>query len=187
MVNPHADVALIAACQQGDSQAFRQVFALYKDRVYGLCRHMAGNAEDAEDLTQETFVSAFQNIGNFRAESTFGTYIYRIAANRCLNRLRQNHPDIQSFDALNETNAVPPAPDLTPEEHIVHKELNGRLKAAVAALPETLRLVFVLSTNEGLRYKEIADIVNISEEAVKMRVHRARKQVRDRIQKYLDL
>jgi RNA polymerase sigma-70 factor (ECF subfamily) len=184
MVNTQADVALIAACQQGDSQAFRQVFILYKDRVYALCRHMAGNAEDAEDLTQETFVSAFQSIGNFRAESTFGTWLYRIASNRCLNRLRQNRSESHSVDVLNET--VPPAFALSPEERIVRKELNCRIEAAVASLPEALRLVFVLGTIEGLRYKEIADIANISEEAVKMRIHRARKQVRDRIQKYLE-
>lgn len=186
-MDTQADVALIAACQQGDAQAFSVVFDIYKDRIYALCRHMAGNAEDAEDLAQETFVAAFQSIRSFRAEATFGTWLYRIAANRCLNRLRQHRPEFHSFEALNETDATPPASGLTPEDLIVRKELNRRLEAAVAALPESLRLVFVLDTLEGLRYKDIADIVACSEDAVKMRVHRARKQVRDRIQKYLEM
>ena len=175
-----ADIAVIAACQQGDARAFRDVFDLYKDRVYALCRHMAGNAEDAEDLAQETFVAAFQGIGSFRAEATFGTWLYRIAANRCLNRLRQRRPE----DALESANPI--TPDPSPEEVVMRKELNGCLEAAVAGLPESLRLIFVLGTLEGLRYKEIAEICQCSEDAVKMRVHRARKQVRDALKPYLE-
>ena len=175
-----ADIAVIAACQQGDARAFRDVFDLYKDRVYALCRHMAGNAEDAEDLAQETFVAAFQGIGSFRAEATFGTWLYRIAANRCLNRLRQRRPE----DALESANPI--TPDPSPEEVVMRKELNGHLEAAVAGLPESLRLIFVLGTLEGLRYKEIAEICQCSEDAVKMRVHRARKQVRDALKPYLE-
>ena len=79
-----ADVGLIAACPQGDPRSFQRLFEIYRDRVYALCRHMAGNDEDAEDLTQESFVQAFKNIGSFRAEATFGTWLYRIASNRCL-------------------------------------------------------------------------------------------------------
>ena len=87
LLDSQADVALIAACQQSDPRAFREVFELYKDRVFALCRHMAGNIEDAQDLTQEVFVSAFRNIGSFRAEAAFGTWLYRIATNQCLNRV----------------------------------------------------------------------------------------------------
>lgn len=179
-MNSQADVALIAACQQGDPRAIREVFELYKDRVFALCRHMAGNVEDAEDLTQEVFVSAFRNIGSFRAEAAFGTWIYRIATNQCLNRLRKKRPEVHSFDA------APPAPGPSPEDMVVRKELNRRMEAAVAELPENLRAVFVLGTLEGMRYKEIAEILDCSEEAVKMRVHRARKRVRDRMKSYLE-
>lgn len=185
-MNIQADVALIAACQQGDAQAIREVFELYKDRVYALCHHMAGNAEDAEDLTQEIFVSAFQHLSSFRAESTFGTWLYRIATNHCLNRLRKKRPEIHSFDTMNEVDIAPPAPGPSPEDMVVRKELNRRMERAVAALPENLRIVFVLGTLEGMRYKEIADVCECSEEAVKMRIHRARKQVRDKLKNYLD-
>ena len=185
-MNIQADVALIAACQQGDARAIREIFEMYKDRVYALCRHMAGNAEDAEDLTQEVFVSAFQHLSGFRAESAFGTWLYRIATNHCLNRLRKKRPEVHSFDALNEIDVAPPAPGPNPEDMVVRKELNRRMELAVAALPENLRAVFVLGTLEGLRYKEIAEICECSEEAVKMRIHRARKQVRDKLKNYLE-
>ncbi|MSS73389.1 MAG: sigma-70 family RNA polymerase sigma factor [Candidatus Latescibacteria bacterium] len=102
-VNDQADVGLIAACQQGDARAFRKVFDIYRDRIYALCRHMSGNAEDAEDLCQEAFVSAFRNIGTYRADAAFGTWLYRIAANRCTAELRKWTPKFRSFNAANET------------------------------------------------------------------------------------
>ena len=180
-----ADVGLIAACQQGDSRAFRQVFELYRDRVYGLCRHMAGNDADAEDLTQESFVWAFENIGSFRAEAAFGTWLYRIAANRCLAELRKQRPRFQPMEAA-EKNVVPLSGGANPEELLVRKELVERVEAAVASLPETQRLIFVLGTQMGLRYREIGEIAECSEDAVKMRIHRARKQVRDALKPYLE-
>ena len=70
-----ADIGLIAACQQGDTRAFHEVYEIYRDRVFALCRHMAGNREDAEDLTQESFVQAFRHVGSFRAEAAFGTWL----------------------------------------------------------------------------------------------------------------
>ena len=180
------DIALIAACQQGDPRAFREVFELYKDRIYALCRHMSNTPEDAEDLTQEVFVSAFRSIGAYRAEAAFGTWIYRIAANRCMAELRKRKPTFQSFDAMEDAGRAPAAPAPNPEDLVVRKELSGRVKAAVADLPENLRLLFVLGALEGMRYREIAEVAGCSEDAVKMRIHRARKRVRDALKPYLE-
>ena len=129
-----ADVRLIAACQEGDSRAFRTLFELYRDRVFTFCRHMTGNIEDAEDLTQESFVWAFKSIGSFRAESTFGTWLYRIATNRCLATLRKQRPRFQSVEAMAEMGAMPLAPGANPEDQLVRKELVKRAEEAVAAL-----------------------------------------------------
>ncbi len=180
------DVALIAACQQGSHQAFRELYTLYKDRIYGLCRHMSGPAEEAEDLAQEVFIAVFKNIGNFRAQSSFGTWVYRVATNLCLNRLRRRAPQFESVESLSERGR-PPA-DRAPgaDELLVRKELSLRLEAAVASLPESLRIVFVLGTLEGMRYKQIAEVCECSEDAVKMRVHRARKHVRKQLRPYVD-
>ena len=181
-----ADISIIAACQQGDRRAFRQVFEIYKDRIYGLCRNMIGNAEDAEDLTQDVFVSAFRSIDTFRAESTFGTWLYRIATNRCLAELRRARPNALSFEGLEELDLAPPSSRPGPDDLFARKELTRRVETAVAALPENLRLYFVMGTLEGMRYRDIGEVLGCSQDAVKMRVHRARKRVRDTLRPYLE-
>ena len=187
IVEEQADIGLIADCQQGDSRAFRRVFEIYRDRVYALCRNMAGNDQDAEDLTQESFVWAFKNIGSFRAEAAFGTWLYRIASNRCLGELRKRKPRFQSVEAMEEQGVVALAvTGPNPEEQVVRKEAVRRVEAAVAELPESQRIVFVLGTQMGMRYREIGDIVGCSEDAVKVRIHRARKRVRDAIKPFID-
>ena len=180
------EISLIAACQQGDPRAFREIFERYKDRIYALCRHMSDTAEDAEDLAQEVFVSAFRNIAAFRADAAFGTWLYRIAANRCTAELRKRRPAFQSFEDMDDADRAPPAPGLNPEDLMVRKELAKRVSSAVAELPENLRLLFVLGTLEGMRYREVAEIAGCSENAVKMRIHRARKRVRDALVPYLE-
>ena len=181
-----ADIGLIAACQQGDARAFREVFEIYRDRVYSLCCHMAGHGGDAEDLTQEIFIQAFKNITSFRAESAFGTWLYRIAANRCLAETRKRRPVFASVEAMAEMNVVPIAKGKNPEEQLIHKEMTERVEEAIAALPEKQRLMFVLGTQTGMRYREIGEILECSEDAVKVRIHRARRRVRDTLKPYLE-
>ena len=185
-MSEQADISVIAACQQGDRRAYRRVFEIYKDRVCRLCRHTSGSDEDAEDLTQDVFISAFRNIGSFRAESAFGTWLYRIAVNRCSAELRKHSPISQSFEAMEELGAAPPSLGPNPEDLLVRKELADRMEAAINGLPENLKVFFVLGTLEGMRYKEIGEILDCSEDAVKMRVHRARKRVRDAMRPYLE-
>ena len=175
------NLGLIAACQQGDPGAFRQVFEIYRDRIYGLCRHMAGNPQDAEDLAQESFVQAFGRIQAFRGESTFGTWLFRIAANCCLGALRKRRV---AFVPLDEELPLPAGS--SPEDQLMRKELGGRMEAAIASLPENQRLLFVLGTQLEMPYREVAQIAGCSEEAVKMRLHRARQQVRHTLRPYLE-
>ena len=181
-----ADVGLIAACQQGDPRSFQRLFEIYRDRVYALCRHMAGNDEDAEDLTQESFVWAFKNIGSFRAEAAFGTWLYRIAFNRCLAELRKQRPQFQSVELVEKDHVMQLRGGANPEDLLVRKELVQRAEEAVATLPEQQRLIFVLGTQMGMRYREIGAIVGCSEDAIKVRIHRARKRVRDALKLYLE-
>lgn len=181
-----ADIGLIAACQQGDARAFRRVFEIYRDRVYALCCHMAGNDQDAEDLTQEIFIQAFKNIGSFRAESAFGTWIYRIAANRCLAASRLRRPKFASVEEMAQRNVVPMAKEANPEEQLARKELMKRVEEAISGLPESQRLLFVLGTQMGMKYRQIGEIVDCSEDAVKVRMHRARRRVRDALKPYME-
>ncbi len=175
------DLGLIVACQQGDPSAFRQVFELYQDRVYRLCRHMAGNPQDAEDLVQESFVQAFGSIQSFRGDSAFGTWLFRIAANCCLGALRKRRA---AFVPLDEELPLPSGSN--PDDQLMRKELSKRVEAAIAALPENQRLLFVLGTQLEMPYQQIGQIAGCSEDAVKMRLHRARKQVRDALKNYLE-
>jgi RNA polymerase sigma-70 factor (ECF subfamily) len=187
-VEPQAELTLIAACQQGDGRAFRSVYEIYRDRVFALCRHMAGNREDAEDLTQESFVQAFRHVGSFRAESSFGTWLYRIAANRCMAEARKRRPafrDVDDVEAAAPNEVALSRPD-TPEQRLLRKEMTRRVEAAIAGLPESQRLLFVLATQMGMKYRDIGQIVDCSEDAVKVRVHRARKRVRDTLKPYLE-
>ncbi|MEW6751977.1 MAG: sigma-70 family RNA polymerase sigma factor [Candidatus Latescibacterota bacterium] len=176
-----ADVGLIAACQQGDSRAFRRVFELYRSRVYALCRHMTGNPQDAEDLAQEVFIAAFRGIGSFRAESAFGTWLYRIAANRCTGELRRHRPRFEPADEGEAGKVLPLDPGPDPEEELACKEVVQRVAAAVDGLPDGQRLIYVLGTQMGMPYQRIAQIAGCSEEAVKVRMHRARCRVRDEV------
>ena len=184
LLEQQADIGLIAACQQGDARAFRHIYEIYRDRVFALCRHMAGNRDDAEDLTQEVFIQAFRHVGSFRAESSFGTWLYRIAANRCMAETRKRRPVFGDVTEIE--NVVPLSGGQNPEQELVHKELVQRVEAAIASLPEGQRLLFVLATQVGMKYRDIGQIVDCSEDAVKVRVHRARKRVRDMLKKYLD-
>jgi|GEM_PF-2487214 len=118
-VDKQTDLGLIAACQQGDAAAFRQVFDLNRERVYRLCSHMAGNHQDAEDLAQESFVQAFGRIQTFRGESAFATWLLRMAANCYLRALRKHRA---AFVPLDEGLRLPAGS--TPED-----QLMGRLRA----------------------------------------------------------
>ena len=182
----HADIEVIAACQRGDALAFREVFAIYRDRVYALCRNMSGSDEDAEDLTQDIFIAAFKGIRSFRAEAAFGTWLYRIAANRCAAELRKKRPKFQSVDEAEQQNVLPLSSRPNPEEQMVRKEMVERVEAAIGTLPESQRLIFVLGTQMGMRYREIGEIAGCSEDAVKVRIHRARKRVRDAVKPYME-
>mgnify|MGYP001563400230 CR=1 FL=1 len=180
-MDEQTDIGLIAACQQGDTAAFRQVFEHYQDRVYRLCRHMAGNPQDAEDLAQDSFVQAFGAIQSFKGESAFGTWLFRIAANCCLGARRKRRA---AFVPLDEELPLPSGS--SPEDQLMRKELGKRVEAAIAALPENKRLLFVLGTQLEMPYQQIGQIAGCSEDAVKMRLHRARKQVRDALKNYLE-
>lgn len=181
----NADIALIAACQQGDHRAFRSIFEMYRDRVFALCLHMAPNDQEAEDLTQEVFIQAFKSIGSFRAESAFGTWLYRIAANRCVTEARKRRPEFSSLESVAQK-SIPLARGLNPEDQLIQKEMARKAEEAIGALPENMRLVFAMGTQLGMAYREIGEILSCSEDAVKVRIHRARKRVRDALKPYLE-
>ena len=172
-----ADIALIAACQQGDARAFQKVFDLYKDRVYSLCRHMSGNAEDAEDLTQDVFVRAWQKLGSFRGDSQFSTWLHRLAVNVILQdrrtRGRRQAKEHVVEDLERYAIAATPA---TPGTKV-------DLERAIAGLPAGAREVLVLRDVQGFKYREIAELTGVTLGTVKAQIHRARALVQEALER----
>ena len=185
------DRELLARAQGGDMSAFEALVDRHEEKVYGLALRMTRSEADAAEITQDTFLSAYQHLNEFRGEAAFGSWVHRIAANNALMRLRrQKVLDMVSEDGL-------PGPEFTdlgsladvPEsdwsrradDQLLDEELGRAIQEATDALPEGYREVFLLKDVEGLSYEEISEMVGISIPAVKSRLHRARLALREAI------
>lgn len=168
-----ADSDIIALAQSGDTAAFEQLYRENVGRVYAVCLRMTRDKSQAEDLTQEAFIRAWQKLKSFRGESAFSTWLHRLTVNLTLTHLRSRSRrnerevltgDYQAFDKKGR----PPVP----RERV-------DLEAAIGALPEGARRVFVLYEIEGYRHQEIADMMGIASGTTKAQLHRARKMLRE--------
>ena len=184
------DRELLARAQAGDMSAFEALVGRHEDKVYGLALRMTRSEADAAEITQDTFLSAYQHLSEFRGEAAFGSWVHRIAANNALMRLRrQKVLDIVSDDLVGPeftdrgSLAEPPESDWSrrADDQLLDEELGRAIQAATDALPEGYREVFLLKDVEGLSYEEISEMVGISVPAVKSRLHRARLALREAI------
>ncbi len=187
----HADEAdLVRALKAGDQTAYAELVERYSSTIYNLALRVMGDREEAEEVLQETFLSAFRAVGRFEGRSQLGTWLYRIAYNAALMRLRKRRLPTTSIDEPvgNEDGDFMPRQfvDWTrlPDEMVLSGELRGALNAAVATLPETLRTVFVLRDIEGVSTAEAAEVLGLTETNVKVRLHRARLALRERLSAY---
>jgi len=165
----------------------------YSGTVYNLAlRLMRNNPMEAEDVLQETFISAFRALDRFEGRSQLSTWLYRIAYNAALMRLRKRELPTVSIDEPIENEEGDPMPrqlvdwGAGPDQVLLNGELRKALDAAVAALPETLRSVFVLRDIEGLSTADTAAVLDLTETNVKVRLHRARLALRERLSAYFD-
>jgi RNA polymerase sigma-70 factor (ECF subfamily) len=171
------DLSLIRACQRGERAAFHDLFLRFRDPVFRLAFRFTAQEADAEDLAQEIFLRVFERIGTFRCESSFSTWLYRLAVNQCLNYRRR--PCRVEF-----REAVPEEPSRCsgdPLERSVQREQQDRIHQAVADLPEGLKAVFILVALEEHTYAEAAETLDLTVEAVRMRMSRARRELRERL------
>ena len=190
------DTALIARCQKADVAAFNEIVGRYKGRIYSYLYRMTGNAEDAEDLTQEVFVRMYSHIHTFRAEASLSTWLFRIAGNLCVDAFRRKKKergvvsslDTPIFSDDEDSHATRDVPDLkaAPEILFSRKELGGQIEAALAKLPSKLRSAVVLHDIEGLAYEEIAEVEKIPLGTVKSRIFNARVALREQLRPYLE-
>lgn len=176
---------VLAKAQAGDHQAFGQLYALHKRRIYSLCLRMVGNAAEAEDLTQEAFLQLHRKIGTFRGDSAFSTWLHRMAINVVLMRLRKKGLSLISLDE-----AMEPAQEERPGRSFGRPDLTLAgsidrlaLERAVANLPAGYRLIFVLHDIEGYEHNEIAAMLDCSIGNSKSQLHKARLKLRDALRK----
>jgi RNA polymerase sigma-70 factor (ECF subfamily) len=190
MNEPESDRALLDRLRTGDKSACAACVEKYSPGLYRLALRMMRNEAEAEDVVQETFLSAFKSIDRFEGRSELSTWLYRIAYNTALMRLRRHTPDLISVDepALSDEGFALPRQLFDwcclPERDFDTNETRSHLEQAIHALPDKLRAVFALRELEGLSTDETAAALDISPEAVKTRLHRARLWLRDYLTPY---
>lgn len=169
----------IAAARRGDQDAFAELVRFYEKRVLALTLRMCRNAEDAAEAAQEAFFAAWQGLESFRGESSFSTWLYRLASNACVDLLRKEgrHRAAVSLDD-EDLNLDVPAPIPSPQEAAERRELGEQIEAGLRALPPEYRAVLVLREIHQLRYDEIAQALELDVGTVKSRISRGRKRLR---------
>ncbi len=179
-----ADDLLVKKAQAGDQTAFGELVRRYQNQVYGLTSRMLASPEDARDAAQEIFIKLFRSLPGFDFRSSFTTWLYKVATNVCLDLLRKQSRDQQHRSAGGDSNLRDVnLPDIRPgpEEQFLARERIRELQRAVRALPEGYRTALILHHYQGLSYQQIAGILDLSEKTVATRIHRAKKQLRERM------
>jgi RNA polymerase sigma factor (sigma-70 family) len=172
-----SDDVTIKQCLEGDVNAFSLLVEKYQHAVYGLCYHIVGNFADAQDLTQEVFVKIYVTLSRIKDPSKFASWLYRITVNACKRWLRdRRRMDDLPLEAIAQTSE-----DRSPEEHAEAEELCLSVRKAIASLSERNQLTVTLYYIDGLSYAEIGNFLSVSESAVKSRLHRARKQLKEEL------
>jgi RNA polymerase sigma-70 factor, ECF subfamily len=189
-LNPHvpADDTRPRRAHEGDLDAFNELVLDYQTLVYNLCYRLLGQAQAAEDATQEAFVKAWRSISSWRGES-FRPWLLRIAANLCRDELRRRarRPSSSLDAALDAGLPEPEDGSVSPESRALNRELRFRLEAGLRQLPEDQRLAVILCDVEGLDYSEIALVMDTSLGTVKSRIARGRLRMRQLITSDLEL
>jgi len=166
------DAGIIHACQQGDREAFRLLFEAYRDRVFSIACYSLGDETAADDVTQQIFVKLFTRIGQFRGDSEFTTWLYRLVINSCLDERRKQRRflPVEEFIPMNQSTHRKP-----PETRYERREIAGSVRAAIGELKPKMRLPILLKYIEGLSYEEIAGVLGCSKGTVASRLNRAHK------------
>ena len=192
---PDADAPLIERVKQGDVKAFEMLVVKYQRRIERLIGRMVRDVDLVADIAQETFIRAYRALPQFRAESAFYTWLYRIAVNTAKKALVDMKRDpvmtytsLQGSDDDDETyrGGMEPTDGETPEALLASKEIAATVNAAIAALSEDLRQAITLREIEGLSYEEISDVMNCPIGTVRSRIFRAREAIAERLRPLLD-
>ncbi|MCI0744725.1 MAG: sigma-70 family RNA polymerase sigma factor [Verrucomicrobia subdivision 3 bacterium] len=185
------DLELVRRARTGDSEAYDGLVQRYQERIYATVYHMTSNHEDANDLAQETFIKAFQALRSFKGDSSFYTWVYRIAVNKTINFLKQRrhktHMSLNDldFNAENDPDLVALVSDKTPRRDVGLTELQEKLNTAMMKLSAVHRLVVTLHDVQGLSHEEIGKIMDCNVGTVRSRLFYARQQLQAYLSDYL--
>ena len=192
------NIRLMLAVQKDDASAFEELMFRFQGRVQSLFRHLIGNREIAEDLTQDVFLRVFRARKSYQPHAKFSTWLFAIANNVALNQLRSQRrkPESQfggetssagadSETVFNQAEAMTAGSEFMPARQLDKSELREMVHLAVEALSERQRMAVLLNRFEGMNYTEIADVMQLSPQAVKSLLCRAHVQLRNLLQKYI--
>jgi RNA polymerase sigma-70 factor (ECF subfamily) len=188
------DTELIEAINSGRRELFQELVKRYDQKLYNFGLRMCGDVYDAEDLVQETFLNVFRYLKDFRYETKFKNWLYRVASSACIKKKRKSKfaPErelsLEEFVPAEEAQAAAEIPDWArmPLAQLLNEELSNVIKDAILSLPEKYRLVIVLRDREGFSTAETAQILNLKPSNVKVRLHRARLFLRDKLKGYFE-
>jgi RNA polymerase sigma-70 factor (ECF subfamily) len=180
------DKDLVSRVQQGDKSAFDLLVIKYQYKIVQLVNRYVKDPSEAQDVAQESFIKAYRAIGNFRGDSAFYTWLYRIAINTAKNYLvaRSRRSSDYEID-IDDAEQIQNAPELkgmdTPEQHLLNEEILETIKAAIEKLPEEMRIAITLREFEGMSYEEIADAMECPVGTVRSRIFRAREAIDNKL------
>jgi len=171
---------------KGDQEAFGEIVELFKDKVFQLCYRMLGNRHEAEDIAQEAFVRAYVNIHSFNQSRKFSTWLYRIATNLCIDRIRKKKPDYFLDAELAGTEGLTMYSQIasegkSPDSEVETMELQEIVQREILRLPDKYRVVIVLRYIDDLSLNEISEVLEMPLGTVKTRIHRAREALRKQL------
>jgi RNA polymerase sigma-70 factor, ECF subfamily len=177
---PSADSNLVSRAKEGDRDAFATLFDLHKRKVYSLCLRMTGDVVEAEDLTQDVFIQVFRKIATFRGDSSFSTWLYRVAVNTVLMELRKKHPKEVSLDEPVQMDSSCVQRDVGRSDLDLEGSVDRiALDRAIQELPEGCRRIFLLHEVHGYEHHEIAKLLRCSVGNSKSQLHKARLKMQE--------
>ena len=188
---PSEDIELVRRAKLGDGSAYEELVRKYQERIYATVYHMTANHEDANDLAQETFIKAYTALKSFKGDSSFYTWVYRIAVTKTINFLKQRknkaHMSLNDidFNAENDPDMVALVSDRTPRRDVGLAELQEKLNGAMLKLSAVHRLVVTLHDVQGLSHEEIGKMMDCNVGTVRSRLFYARQQLQAYLSDYL--
>ncbi|WP_409343382.1 RNA polymerase sigma factor SigW [Paenibacillus sp. MBLB4367] len=183
----YVETRLAKLSRNGDRRAFAELVDMYKDKLYHLAYRMLSQAHEAEDIVQETFLRVYTNLERYDENQKFSTWIYRIATNLCIDRLRKRKANY-SLDAEmpdgegSDWYSLLPSDEATPESELILSETQHNIRKAIDSLPEKYKSVVILRYLHDMSLQEIGDVLDMPVTTVKTRVHRGREFLRKKLE-----